>query len=71
MNGSNRPRIGGEATSIVQTLREFGANRPVPTEVVALSVGKEEEEISNSLSALAEKGVIKLTADRKAVTLVE
>jgi predicted transcriptional regulator len=70
MNNSNRPRIGGEATAIVQTLREFGRNQPVPANLVARSVGREEDEIRESLAVLAENGVVKLDKDGEVVTAV-
>lgn len=63
-------QIGGEATAIVQTLRDFGRNRSVPVALVARLVGRRKSEISDSLDGLKDKGVIRVDVDKDLVTLI-
>jgi hypothetical protein len=62
-------QIGGKATAIVQALRVYGRDQPVPVGLVARAVGLEEDEIRASLTRLTEEGIITLDGDR--VTLIK
>ena len=57
---SNQVWIGGEATAIVNTLREYGQGKAVPTRLVARLVGRGREEIRGTLKALEDQGIVKL-----------
>ena len=54
------PRIGGEATDIVRTLRRFGRGRPVPVGLVARYVGRDSAEIEEFLRVLNSKNIVRL-----------
>ena len=63
-------RIGGEATDIIQALRDFGRNAPVPLGLVARAVGREPDHILDSLRVLQEKAVIRFDEGKGLVTLI-
>lgn len=63
-------QIGGEATSIVQALRDFGRDRSVPIGFVARAIGREPAEIRDSLVLLNSKNIVRLDESHDSVTLV-
>ena len=72
---SSGVQIGGEATAIVQTLRDFGRNQRVPVDLLARLVGRETQAIRPLLDELASKKVVQLnpcedTPCKETVTLI-
>lgn len=66
---NNQLRIGGEATAIVNTLLEYGRDRPVPTGLVARAIGRDEADIRDTLKALESKGVVNLEDEGSTIRL--
>ena len=68
------PRIGGEATDIVGTLRRFGRGRSVPVGLVARCVGRDSAEVEEFLRVLNSKNIVRIvdhgTATGASVSLI-
>src|SRR5438552_2762609 len=62
--------IGGEATSVIRVLREFGRSRPVPVGIIAQSVGRQPDEIRNVLLELQSRKIVCFDQANGLVTLI-
>lgn len=60
----------GEASAIVGILRDFGRDKSLPVGFVARSVGRQPQEIRDSLARLVEQDVIRIDEAADSVRLV-
>jgi predicted transcriptional regulator len=61
---------GGEATAIVRTLRDYKSNRKsLPIAFLARAIGRQPEDLDESLRSLKAQGVIRIDESKGEVSL--